>query len=117
MFLKYRIKELNYMPKSSKKKITKKKVSMKELMKKTHSRNAVRTGSTDEIKSRIQQYKKKYPDAKVNYAKTTNKEKAENILLKQKNWPDNKQTESNADKKSGYVYVVSKKKNKSKKGK
>ncbi len=70
------------MPQSSKKKISKKKVSMKELKKNTHSRNAVRAGSTDDIKTRTQQYKKKYPDAKVNYSKTTNKEKAENILYK-----------------------------------
>ena len=103
------------MSKSPKKKISKKKVSMKELKKKAKSRNAVRTGSTDDIKSRVQQYKKKYPNAEIDYARTTNKERAENILLNKKNWRDNKQTESNATQGSGYVYVVREKKKKTKK--
>ena len=87
-------------------------VSRERLHKIAKENTAVRCGETtrDNPKLRRGEYSRDSNYQDRNYimytCKTENVKKSENDLLNIKDWPRNTQTSSNADKKSGYVYVI-----------
>lgn len=80
-----------------------KKVSFSEVV--LNTKSALRAGSTSNIQSRYQSYKKKYKGIMF-YAPTQNMEKAENKLLSKYKLPDNDRRESNSSATQGFVYVI-----------
>ena len=71
----------------------------------------VRVGSTNDIKTRKQQYQREGYSGKMFYARTKNMKKAEDRLLQYKSKPrHNQQRHSNNEEKPGYLYAIKGKK-------
>ncbi|MHA1335976.1 MAG: hypothetical protein ACTSPW_09510 [Promethearchaeota archaeon] len=80
-----------------------KEVSLRTLF--SHASSALRAGSTSDIKDRWKNYKEKYRGI-MYYTRVDNMEEYENRLLKNYEFPDNYQRESNASSEPGYVYII-----------